>query len=66
MPRNTQPEIDFDHHKPRKIDKKKRHAKGFSDEVVEQRQHRINFKKYLEQVEEELAADDDDELGELE
>ncbi len=52
---------EFEHHQPRKVDKKKRHAKGFNEDAVDQRHNRINFKKYLEQVEQDLAEDFEDE-----
>lgn len=50
------------HHQPRKVDKKKRHARGFNEDVQDNRAARISFKKYMQQLEEEeLYADDEDE-----
>ena len=47
----------FYNEKPRKIDKKKHHGKGFTEEALDTRVHRINFKSYVQQVrEEELST----------
>lgn len=44
----------------RKVDKRKHHRRGFSDDVQDKRHQRINFKKYIQQVEEsELDLGDD-------
>ena len=51
------PEIVTEHHKPRKIDKKKRHAYGYNEDAPTQRQSRIGFKLYLQELEEELLDD---------
>lgn len=58
--------FDFDnggHHKPRKIDKKKHRKRGFSEDSRDNRQSRINFKRYVRELEEDLL---DDELDDYE
>lgn len=47
-------DIDTDHHRPRKIDKKKHHRKGYSEDVQDKRNSRLNFKRYLLEMEEQL------------
>lgn len=55
----SNPEFDTDeHHKPRKIDKKKRHRAGFTDDVKETRQVRIGFKNYLKDLEAKELEED--------
>lgn len=49
------------HHKPRKIDKKKHHHRGFNEDTQEQRKSRISFKKYIQSLEEQLLDDELDE-----
>ena len=56
-------DIDFDQ-PPRKIDKKKHHSKGFSEEVALNRKSKINFKKYLKDIKEAELLDDADDLNE--
>lgn len=59
---NEIPEFESDsHHKPRKIDKKKHHRRGYSEDIQDKRHSRINFKRYLLELEEELL---DNELNE--
>jgi hypothetical protein len=57
---------EYDHHEPRKIDKKKRHHRGFTEDVQEKRAGRVGFKNYLRRIrEEELEQDhlnDDDTI----
>ena len=54
------PKRDYEHHQPRKTDKKKKHHRGFNEEVVQdQRASRVNFKNYLRQLREEELMDDD-------
>lgn len=45
---------------PRKKDKKKRHSRGFSEDIQDKRAQRLSFKKYVRKVEEELEQYDDD------
>jgi hypothetical protein len=46
------------HHQPRKADKRKKHHRGFSEDVQDKRQSRIGFKKYLQELDEEFQTDD--------
>jgi hypothetical protein len=46
----------------RKKDKKKRHTKGFSEDFQDKRAQRINFKKYIRELEEQELEDDLDNL----
>lgn len=46
------------HHKPRKIDKKKHHSRGFKEDYQDQRKSRISFKKYLQSLKEQEISDD--------
>lgn len=60
-------EFDTDqHHKQRKIDKKKRHHAGYSDDTKETRKARVGFKNYLKDLEakelEEMISDEDDTI----
>lgn len=52
---------DFYSQQPRKIDKKKHHARGFNEEIHDQREQRVNFKNYIRQLREQEVADDDSE-----
>lgn len=56
-------DIDDDHlkHAVRKIDKKKHHSRGFSEDVQDRRQSRISFKRYLLELEEDELNDELDE-----
>ena len=54
------PKRDYEHHQPRKSDKKKKHHRCFNEEVVQdQRASRVNFKNYLRQLREEELMDDE-------
>lgn len=48
---------------PRKKDKKKRHMRGFSEDIQDRRVQRINFKKYVRELEEQELEDDLDDLN---
>lgn len=53
--------------KPKHIDKKKRHARGFneSNDHVVSRQARVSFKQYLREIaEEDLLNDDEYDIDE--
>lgn len=51
------------HHIQRKKDKKKRHQKGFNEDVVmEKRATRVSFKNYVRQLEEQMLEIEDDEV----
>jgi hypothetical protein len=52
---------DFYSHQPRKLDKKKHHARGFNEEIHDQREQRVNFKNYIRQLREQEVADDEGE-----
>lgn len=54
-------ELDFEHHRPRSIDKKKHHRKGYREDYQDTRQSRVNFKRYLIEMEEELLDQEIDE-----
>lgn len=44
----------------RKKDKKKRHSRGFSEDIQDKRAQRVSFKKYIREIEEsELDYDQD-------
>lgn len=47
----------------RKKDKKKRHLRGFSEDIQDKRVQRINFKKYVRELEEQELEDDFDDLN---
>jgi hypothetical protein len=49
------------HHKPRKIDKKKHHSRGFKEDYEDQRKSRITFKKYVQSLKEQSLSDDVDD-----
>ena len=49
------------HHKQRKLDKKKRHQRGFTEDFKEQRASRVSFKKYMQQISEQEILDDIEE-----
>lgn len=53
----------FDHHKPRHIDKKKHHRRGFCEDIdiQQKRNSRINFKKYIQDMKAASLTDDMDE-----
>lgn len=58
--------FDFDnsgHHRPRNIDKKKHRKRGFNEDSRDNRQSRVNFKRYVRELEEDLL---DDELNDYE
>jgi|APCry1669193128_1035447.scaffolds.fasta_scaffold01212_8 hypothetical protein len=55
------PDFEDNKHVARKIDKKKRHARGFTEDVQDKRQSRINFKRYLLELEEEELDEELDE-----
>lgn len=55
-------EFDTGHHQPRSIDKKKHHRKGYSEDVDAKRHSRVNFKRYVRQLEEQLL---DEELEDI-
>lgn len=42
-----------DHHQPRRVDKKKHHRPGFSEEIQDNRKTRISFKNYVRSLEED-------------
>lgn len=52
--------------KVKHLDKKKRHGKGFSEDVKDKRAARISFKKYIQEVKEQelfdLADNHDEDL----
>ena len=48
----------FEHHKPRKIDKRKRHHPGFTEDVQEKRATRLTFKNYVRGLEDTLAEEE--------
>ena len=52
---------------PRKVDKRKHHRPGFSEDVQDRRQARVQFKQYLRQLEESQldGLDDLDDLDDL-
>lgn len=50
---------EYDHHQPRQLNKGKKHSRGFSEDVQENRQNRVSFKNYLRQVKEEELENDD-------
>lgn len=50
------------HHQPRTIDKKKHRKAGFSEDARDNRQSRINFKRYVQELEEELLDEELDDL----
>jgi len=50
---------EFYSHQTRKIDKKKRHSRGFSEDIREERAQRVNFKNYIRQLREEESAEAD-------
>ena len=57
--------MESEHHQPRKIDKKKHHRAGFSEDARDNRKAKIGFKNYMRQLEEEtleqdLYSEDDD------
>lgn len=54
-------DIQDTHHQPRKSDKRKRHRVGFSEDIQDKRAARINFKKYVQELEEEFINEYDDE-----
>ena len=54
-------EVETAHHKPRTIDKRKHHRKGYSEDVDAKRHSRISFKRYLLEMEEKLLDDELDE-----
>jgi len=56
------PEYSGDHHQPRKIDKKKHRSRGFSEDARDSRNARINFKRYMQELEEELLDEELDDL----
>jgi hypothetical protein len=45
-----------------KKDKRKRHTKGFSEDFQDKRAQRINFKKYIRELEEQELEDDFDDI----
>lgn len=49
------------HHKPRTLDKKKKHRRGFSEDKQDNRQSRISFKRYVQELEEDRLDDEIDE-----
>ena len=49
-------DIEFQHHQPRSLDKRKRHRAGFSEDVQETRKNRISFKNYVRQIDDERLA----------
>ena len=54
-------DFDTDHHKPRTIDKRKHHKKGYHEDAPDMRKHRVNFKKYLHSLKEAELSDFDEE-----
>lgn len=57
-------DFDTDHHKPRKIDKRKHHKKGYHEDAPDMRKHRVNFKRYLNSLKEsDSYLDDEDDLN---
>lgn len=55
--------VDFEtsHHKPRSLDKKKKHRRGFSEDKHDNRHARINFKRYVQELEEDRLDNEIDE-----
>lgn len=51
---------DFYSQQPRKLDKKKRHSRGFTEDVQDERVQRVNFKNYIRQLREQESADSDE------
>lgn len=48
---------------PRKADRKKKHRRGFSEDIQDSRAQRVNFKRYVRELEEQQLEDyeeDDD------
>jgi len=58
----TQNSDGSNHHQPRALDKKKRRARGFSEDARDNRSARINFKRYVQELEEELLDEELDDL----
>ena len=61
MPKFNHQDDIYQRHQPRKSDKRKRHARGFNEDIQDNRAARINFKKYVQQLEEELYDEYEDE-----
>ncbi len=55
--------LDFEHHQPRNLTKGKKHSRGFSEDIDEQRRNRVSFKSYLRQVKEEELEQADEVLS---
>ena len=51
---------DFYSYQPRKIDKKKHHARGFNENIHEEREQRVNFKNYIRQIREQEHSESAD------
>lgn len=45
---------------PKRKDKKKRHGKGFSEDIQDRRAQRVSFKRYVREIEEQLEDEYDD------
>ena len=57
-------ELDGAYVQPRKKDKKKRHSRGFSEDIQDKRAQRVSFKKYVRDIhEQELEDEYDDEYN---
>lgn len=52
--------IDDFYSQPRKLDKKKRHSRGFSEDVHDERAQRVNFKNYIRQLREQESTADEE------
>lgn len=53
-------DIESTHHQPRVKTKGKRHQRGFNEDIQDNRAQRVNFKKYIQQLEEEELENFDD------
>jgi hypothetical protein len=59
MKKFSDSDFETDHHKPRTIDKRKHHKKGYHEDAPDMRKHRVNFKKYLNSLKESEASEFD-------
>jgi len=49
------------HHQPRKSDKRKKRRQGIAEDNQDRRASRINFKRYVQELEEEMLDEEMDD-----
>lgn len=61
MPKRHVELDELQYHKPRKVDKRKHHRPGFSEDIQDKRKVRVGFKRYLQEIEERLLDEEIEE-----